>query len=340
MKVKLSEICRLVGGELIGDGDIEICGVNGLAEAETNQITFAVPPHLEKVADSKAAVVMLAQPMPDVPKPQLIVANPREAFGKLLSLFAPTVQITRGVHPSAVIGSNVVLGENVAIMPYVVIANDAIIGDNTVIYPFSYIGEAAVVGKDCLLYPSVTVREQCHLGDRVIIHSGSIVGSDGFGFVTIDGKHHKVPQVGNAVIGDDVEIGANVAIDRATIGSTIVGKGTKLDNLVHLGHNDVIGENCLFVAQVGISGSVTVGNNVTFAGQVGSAGHLSIGDHCVFAARTGIISDIPAKSFYAGFPARPHKEWLREEASARKVPDMLKKMRELEKRIAELESNR
>ena len=340
MKLKLSEITRLVGGELTGDGDIEIYGVNALAEANNDEITFAVPPHLEKAIDSKAAAIILAQAIPGLSQAQLIVANPREAFGKLLSVFAPTVHIARGVHPSAVLGDNVVLGENVAIMPHVVIANDAVIGDNTVIYPFTYIGEAAVIGKDCLLYPSVTVREHCRLGDRVIIHSGSIVGSDGFGFVTVGGKHRKVPQVGNAVIGDDVEIGANVAIDRATTGSTIVGNGTKIDNLVHLGHNDVIGENCLFVAQVGISGSVNVGNNVTFAGQVGSAGHLNIGDNCVFAARTGIISDVPANSFYAGFPARPHKEWLRSEAGGRKVPDMVKKMRDLEKRIAELEANR
>ncbi|MDF2501519.1 MAG: UDP-3-O-(3-hydroxymyristoyl) glucosamine N-acyltransferase [Anaerosporomusa subterranea] len=340
MKLKLSEITRLVGGELTGDGDIEIYGVNALTEANNDEITFAVPPHLEKAVDSKAAAIILAQAIPGLSQAQLIVANPREAFGKLLSVFAPTVHIARGVHPSAVLGDNVVLGENVAIMPHVVITNDAVIGDNTVIYPFTYIGEAAVIGKDCLLYPSVTVREHCRLGDRVIIHSGSIVGSDGFGFVTVGGKHRKVPQVGNAVIGDDVEIGANVAIDRATTGSTIVGNGTKIDNLVHLGHNDVIGENCLFVAQVGISGSVNVGNNVTFAGQVGSAGHLNIGDNCVFAARTGIISDVPANSFYAGFPARPHKEWLRSEAGGRKVPDMVKKMRDLEKRIAELEANR
>jgi UDP-3-O-[3-hydroxymyristoyl] glucosamine N-acyltransferase len=339
MKLKLSEIARLVDGVLTGDGDIEIDGVNALAEAGTDEITFAVPPHLEKVADSKAAAIILAQAIPDLPQAQLLVANPREAFGKLLAVFAPTVHISRGIHSSAVIGDNVVFGENVAIMPHVVIANDAVIGDHTVIYPFTYIGEAAVVGKDCLLYPSVTVREHCRLGDRVIIHSGSIVGSDGFGFVTVGGKHNKVPQVGNAVIGDDVEIGANVAIDRATTGSTIVGNGTKIDNLVHLGHNDVIGENCLFVAFTGISGSVKIGNNVTFAGQTGSAGHLTVGDNSVFAARSGIISDVPANSFYAGFPARPHKEWLRTEAGARKAPDMVKRIRDLEKRIAELEAN-
>lgn len=338
MKLKLSEIARLIGGQLIGDGEIEISGANSIIEAGPGEISFAVPPHTEKAADSKAAAIILAEPISGLAKPQLIVGSPREAFGKMLEKFAPIVHIERGIHPSAVIGEAVRLGKNVAIMPQVVIANGASIGDNTVVYPFSFIGEGAVVGSDCLIYPSVTIREYCRLGDRVIVHSGTIVGSDGFGFVTVNGKHRKVPQVGNAVIGDDVEIGANVAIDRATTGSTIVGSGTKIDNLVHIGHNDVIGENCLFVAQVGISGSVKVGNNVTFAGQVGSAGHLKIGDNCVFAARTGIISDVPANSFYAGFPARPHKEWLRTEAGANKVPDMVKKLRDLEKRVAELEA--
>lgn len=340
MKCTLSEIAKLVGGDIVGNANIEVTGVNSLADAGPADITFAVPPHIEKAADSAAAAVILSAKVEGLAKPQVLVANPREAFSKLLELFAPAVQIAREVHPTAVIGNQVKLGDNVAIMPHVVIADHAVIGDNTVVYPFTYIGEGAVIGHDCLLYPSVTVREYCRLGDRVIIHSGSIVGSDGFGFVTVGGKHRKVPQVGNAVIGNDVEIGANVAIDRATTGSTIVNNGTKIDNLVHIGHNDIIGENCLFVAQVGISGSVTVGNNVTFAGQTGSAGHLTIGDNCVFAARTGIISDVPANSFYAGFPARPHKEWLRAEAGAHKVNDMVKKLRALEKRIAELEANR
>lgn len=340
MKLTLSEIAALVGGELTGDGAIEISGVNSLAEAAAGEITFAVPPHLEQAAESGATAIILAQPLPELPQAQLVVANPREAFGKLLALFAPKVHIVPGVHASAVIGGNVALGKNVAIMPHVVIADNAVIGDHTVIYPFTYIGESAVVGSNCLLYPSVTLREHCRLGDRVVIHSGSVIGSDGFGFVTVKGKHRKVPQVGNVVIGDDVEIGACVAIDRATTGSTLVGSGTKIDNLVHIGHNDVIGENCLFVAQVGISGSVTVGNNVTFAGQVGSAGHLQIGDNCVFAARTGITNDVPADSFYAGFPARPHKEWLRAEGAASKGAQTLKKIRELETRLAKLEAQR
>lgn len=338
MKVKLSEIARLVGGRLAGDGEVLISGATNIAEAGGEDIIFAVPPHIEKAAGSRAAAVILGAEEPEFPKPYILVDNPREAFSRLLEVFSPPVRVTRGIHPTAVIGANVLFGNNVAVMPYAVIADNVKVGDNTVLYPFTFLGEGTVIGKDCLVYPSVTIREHCVLGDRVIVHSGAVVGGDGFGFVTVGGRHKKVPQVGNVIIEDDVEIGANTAIDRATTGSTLIRQGTKIDNLVHIGHNDVIGENCFFVAQTGISGSVTVGDNVTFAGQTGSAGHLTIGDNCVFAARSGIISDVPANSFYAGFPARPHREWLRSEAGAKKVPDLIKKVRELEKRLADLEN--
>jgi UDP-3-O-[3-hydroxymyristoyl] glucosamine N-acyltransferase len=196
------------------------------------------------------------------------------------------------------------------------------------------------VGGDCLIHANVTVYGGCKLGSRVIVHSGAVIGSDGFGFVTIGDRHHKVPQVGNVIIEDEVEIGANVAIDRATTGSTIVRRGTKIDNLVHLAHNVVIGENCFLVAQTGIAGSAKVGNNVTFAGQSGSVGHVTIGDNCVFAGRAGAAGDVPANSFYAGFPARPHREWLRAEAAVRRLPALFKKLQVMEARLAELEKEK
>lgn len=338
MKKSVAELAIYLGGTVTGDSDTAITGVTNIEEAGPNEITFAVPPHLDKAANSNAGAVVIPDSLESFPKPAIRVSNPRLAFCKLLELFTPAIEVTRGVHPSAVIGEGVRLGNNVAIMPYVVISDGAIIGDNTVIYPHCYIGLNVEIGKDTLLYPSVTVRENCHIGDRVIIHSSAVVGSDGFGFVTVAGRHHKVPQVGNVVIEDDVEIGANVAIDRAATGSTIVKRGTKVDNLVHLAHNVVIGENCFLVAQTGIAGSAKVGNNVTFAGQSGSAGHLTIGDNCVFAARAAVISDVPANSFLAGFPARPHRDWIKSEAALGKLPDLMKKVRELEKRIAELET--
>lgn len=337
MKMNLSDIADLVDGHVLGDSSIEVTGVAGLQDAGENDITFAVPPHLEKAVLSKAAAVIIPDTITEFAKPAIRVSNPRVAFTKLVETFVPPVQIDRKVHGAAVLGRGVKLGENVAIMAYAVIADDVVIGDNTIVYPHTYIGHKTVIGSDCLIYPNVTIRENCLIGSRVIIHSGAVLGSDGFGFVTQKGEHHKVPQFGNVIIEDDVEIGANVAIDRAMASSTIVRKGTKIDNLVHLAHNVILGENCIIVAQTGIAGSATIGRNVTFAGQCGSAGHLTIGDNCTFAARSAPISNVPANSFYAGFPARPHKEWLRGEAAIGKVPDLIKKVRELEKRLADLE---
>ena len=335
----LAEIAELVDGVVDGDGSLVISGVTNIEEAGSQEITFAVPPHLEKAARSSACAVIIPATVEEFSKPSVRVDNPRLAFTKLLEIFTPPVAVERGVHSSAVIGAGVSLGRNVAILPHAVIADNAVIGENTVVYPHVYIGTGVKVGSDCLLYSGAAIREYCQLGNRVIVQNNAVIGSDGFGFVTIGGKHKKVPQVGNVIIGDDVEIGACVTIDRATTGSTVVKNGSKIDNLVHLAHNVVVGENCFFVAQTGIAGSAKIGNNVTFAGQSGSAGHITIGDHCIFAARSAPINDVPAGSFCAGFPARPHREWLRSEAAAGKVPDLLKKVRELEARLAALEKD-
>ena len=338
MEMTLKEISQVINGELIGDENLIISVVTNINDAEATAITFAVEPHLEAAKNSKAGAIIVERNVADFKQNIIKVDNPRVAFMKLLVLFAPTVTIKKEVHPTAIVGENVELGENVAIMPYVVIADNVKIGDNTVLYSHSFIGEKTVIGKDSVIYPNVTVREGAQIGNAVIIHSGAVIGSDGFGFVTQAGKHNKVPQVGNVIIEDNVEIGANVAIDRATTGSTIIKSGTKVDNLVHIAHNVVIGENGLVVAQTGIAGSTIVGSNVTFAGQCGCVGHIKIGDNTVIAARSAPINDVPANSFYAGFPAKPHKEWLRTKAGVNKVPDMLKKIKELEKRLAELES--
>lgn len=333
----LKEIAQLVGGTVLGEVNPEIQGITNIEDAGPGQITFAVPPHLEKAAACDAAAVIIPETETDFSKPAIRVANPRVAFIKLLELFTPPTVVERGVHPTAVVGSNVRLGSNVAIMAYAVIGDNVEVGDNTVIYPHVSLGEEVNVGADAVIYPHVTVYPRSVLGARVVVHAGAVIGSDGFGFVTVGGKHHKVPHVGNVSIEDDVEIGANVTIDRGTTGSTIIKRGTKIDNLVHLAHNVVVGENCFLVAFTGISGSARIGNNVTFAGQSGSAGHLTIGDNCVFAAKSGVIGNVPANSFYAGFPARPHREWLRSEGAQRKVPELLKKVQELERRMAEME---
>lgn len=338
MEKSVQELAVFLHGTVEDDNpQLLVTGVNGLLEAGPQDISFAVPPHVEHCHLSKAGVMVLS---PDDPKldgrPVIRVENPRAAFAALLELFRAPEEIERVISPLAYIAPTAKISSNVAVQPFAVIEDGAEIGDGSIIYPHVYVGKRVKIGSNCIVYPSVTIREDCVLGDRVILQAGSVIGGDGFGYVTQNGKHSKVLQTGNVVLQDDVEIGNNTCIDRATVDSTIVGKGTKIDNLVHLGHNDILGENCLVVAHVGISGSVTVGNNVTFAGQVGTVGHITIGDNCVFGGKTGITNNIPANSFMAGFPAMPHKEWLRQEANLRKIGDLLKRVKELEKEIAKL----
>ena len=218
-------------------------------------------------------------------------------------------------------------------MPFAVIDNGAEIKSGAIIYPHVYIGQHATIGEDTVIYSSATVREFCKVGKRCIIHSSAVIGADGFGFTTKDGVHTKIPQVGNVIIEDDVEIGAHVGIDRAAMGSTIIGHGTKIDNLVHIAHNCKIGANCLIVAQTGISGSTTVGDNVTFGGQVGTVGHITIGGNSVYAARSGISKNMPEGFFGCGFPIQSHSEWLRHQAALKKVPELIEKVRKLEQTI-------
>ena len=315
MEKTLKELAEYLQGTLENeDPNLKITGVNGLVEAGPQDISFAVPPHVEHCHLSKAGVMVLAPEDPAIAKPIIRVADPRAAFAALLELFRAREEIARVISPLAAVAASAKIGKNVAIQPFAVIEEGAEIGDGSVIYPHVYIGKHVKVGQDCTFYPQVTIRENCVIGNRVVLQSGCVIGGDGFGYITDKqtGRHSSVLQAGNVILEDEVEIGNNTCIDRATAGSTIVGTGTKIDNLVHLGHNDILGKNCLVVAHVGISGSVTVGDNVTFAGQVGTVGHITIGDNCVFAGKTGITNNVPSNSFCAGFPARPHKEWLRQ----------------------------
>ena len=337
MKKTLKEIAAFVGGRIAGDGAIEICGLENIAGAGPSDLTFAVEPHIEEAKSSKAAAVMLPEEVEGFPLPAIHVAEPRAAFAKLLDLFTPKLEFAKGVSPEAHVGKDVKLGKDVIIMPFAVVDDHCVVGDRVTIYPHVYVGQYAEVGEDSILYSNVTVREHCRVGKRCVLHSSAVLGSDGFGFTTKDGIHTKVPQVGNAVLEDDVEIGAHVGIDRAAMGSTVIGHGTKIDNLVHIGHNCKIGPNCLIVAQTGISGSTTVGSNVTFGGQVGTVGHIHIGGNSVYAARSGIIGDMPEGVFCAGFPVQSHAEWLRMQAAMKHLPEMRKKIRQLEKKLSEYE---
>lgn len=341
MIMTLEEISARTGGRLQGAPDVQISGINNITGARSGDITFADEAHVEEAAKCQAGAVLLpmslADSQGDFPLPAVFVEDVRAAFAVLLGLFTPPIVHAKGVSPQAYIGTDVKIGENVTIMPLAFVDDHAVIGDGVTLYPHTYIGQYAEIGKDTVIYSSATVREHCKVGQRVIIHSSAVIGADGFGFTSKAGVHTKVPQVGNVVVEDDVEIGAHTGIDRATIGSTIVGKGTKIDNLVHIGHNCQIGEGNLIVALTGISGSTTSGPNVTFGGQTGTVGHIHIGGNSVFAGRSGIIGNTPEGVFYAGFPARPHQEWLRMQAHLQKISDMAKRLKTLEKKLKEQE---
>ncbi len=341
MEKTVRELAEFLHGRLENDApDLKITGVNGLVEAGPQDISFAVPPHVEHCHLSKAGVMVIGFDDPKLPdnRPVIRVENPRAAFAALLELFRHRADVERVVSDRAYIAPTAKIGNNVAVMPFAYIDDGAEIGDGTVIYPHVYVGKNVKTGSDCVFYPSATIREGCVLGNKIVLQSGAVIGGDGFGYITDKktGKHSFVLQAGNVVLEDEVEVGSNSCIDRATAGSTVVGAGTKIDNLVHLGHNDVLGKNCLVVAHVGISGSVTAGDNCVFAGQVGTVGHITIGNNCQFAGRTGITHNIPDNSVCAGFPAQPYKEWLKQEANLRKVGDLVKKVKELEKALAEL----
>ena len=338
MKKTLKEIADYVGGRIVGDENIVISGLDNIEGAGEHDLTFAVEPHIEEAKSTRAAAVMLPEGIEDFPRPALYVAEPRAAFASLLALFTPKPVFPKGVSSEAHIGKNVKLGEDVTIMPFACVDDHAVIGDRVTLYPGVYVGQYSEVGEDTVIYSNATVREHCRVGKRCIIHSSAVIGSDGFGFTTKDGVHTKVPQVGNVVLEDDVEIGAHDGIDRAAMGSTVIGHGTKIDNLVHIGHNCKIGPNCLIVAQTGISGSTNVGHNVTFGGQVGTVGHINIGANSVYAARSGIIGDMPEGVFCAGFPVQSHTEWLRMQAAMKHLPELRKEVKRLTKELAKLQA--
>ena len=335
----LKEIAQLIDGEVVGDGNIVITGISGIREAEEGDLTFLANPRYAPLMDTtRAAAIITSRETAAAPRPMIRTDNPSMAFARIISILMPNDQrYPSGIHPTAVIGKNVKLGEDVALQPYVVIDDDAVIGDRTIIYAGSYVGNRAKIGSDCLIYPNVAIREKVEIGNRVIIHSGTVIGSDGFGFATVNGEHHKIPQIGTVLIEDDVEIGANVTIDRARFGKTVIGKGTKIDNLVQIAHNVIVGENSIIIAQAGISGSTVIGKNVTIAGQAGLVGHITIGDNAVLAAQAGVTKPVPANTCVSGYPARQHDEAKRLNAFVSRLPQIVDELKKLEEKVNQLE---
>jgi UDP-3-O-[3-hydroxymyristoyl] glucosamine N-acyltransferase len=338
--LSIRDIAEVVKGRLEGPETLEIIGAAGLEEATGQEISFF---HNMKYVDSlkttKAGAVLIPEKTNGTElskdKTWVRVANPQWAFAQVLSILYPNRQNPPipGVHGKAIVDPTAKIETGARIGALAVIEAGAVIGADSVIYPSVYIGARSRVGAGSIIYPHVVLREDTEVGARAIIHAGTVIGADGYGFVTQQGRHHKIPQVGKVVIEDDVEIGANVTIDRATTGETRIGAGTKIDNLVHIAHNVHIGRDCLIVAQVGVSGSTTVGNRVTLAGQVGVIGHLTIGDGAIIAAQSGIMNDVAPGEVLFGSPARPHREAMKLQAVFGKLPDMYDTLRQLKKKI-------
>ena len=337
MTLTVQELAALVGGQFAfpADGAKPIGGGAAIAEAREGDITFfGNAKYLPALKTCRATAALVPLDFSEeIPPIAIRVENPSLAFAKLVEKFAPApVRFPPGVHPTAVIGSGVTIGEGASIQPFAVIEDGASIGARTLIGAHGYVGHAAMIGADCLLHPRVTVGARCVVGSRVILHSGVVLGSDGFGFEFSGGKHVKIPQIGIVQIDDDVEIGANSTIDRARFGRTRIGEGTKIDNLVQIAHNVVIGKHSLVIALTGIAGSVKIGNYVTIAGQVGIVGHIEIGDQVIVAAKSGISKNIPAKEVVWGSPSQPIGEAKEQLALIRRLPKLYDRVKKLESR--------
>jgi UDP-3-O-[3-hydroxymyristoyl] glucosamine N-acyltransferase len=348
-QVTLGDIAKLLGAELIGDARTLISGVSGLDSALPGTISFIESENLlETALGSSASAIIAPASIGDKVrtserqkglggKPAVLTGNPRLAFAKVMEYWQPLDLPEIGIHPTAVVEPDAILGKGVTIREGCYVGHHAHIGDGAVLYPHVVVGNGAQIGNATILYPSVVINHHVHIGERVRIHSGSVLGGDGFGYVMHEGTHHKMPQIGTVIIEDDVEIGANVCIDRATMGATRVGAGTKIDNFVQIAHNVQIGKNCLLCAHVGLSGSVIVEDDVVLAGQAGVRDHIKIGKGAIIGAQGGVMNDIAPGAFVIGAPAVTNREFMKMEASARKLPEALRNLRSMERQLRKIQ---
>ena len=339
MKKTVRELADYVQGTVVGDDTLTISGLAGIKEAGEGQLTFLANPKYRAQLDHTRGSAVILSPDVELPSGMTVIqaANPYLAFAQILSLFAEKKHPPLGLHETCVLGADTVIGERCAIGAHVTIGNQVTLGDGVIVYPGVVIGDHVTIGPETVLYPNVSVLQEVTLGARVIVHSGTVIGSDGFGFAPVGEQYYKIPQVGTVVIEDDVEIGANVTIDRATLGETRICQGVKIDNLVQIAHNVVIGEHSVVVAQVGVSGSTTVGRHVTLAGQVGLVGHIQVGDQVVVGAKSGVTKSVPDKTMLSGIPAVEHRLWRKAQVALLKLPEALKTIRALERKIQALE---
>ncbi len=334
----LEDLASVVSGDVAGDPTTPVSGVASIRDASPGDIVFAeTDAYLAKAERSAASAILAPRAAQYTGKALVRVDDPRAAFAEILRQFEICIDLPDGIHPTAVIADSAEIADGVRIGPHVVVGNGVRIGRNTTLLANVVISERCTLGDDCLIYPNVTLYRDTEVGARVIVHSGAVLGSDGFGYVRIGEETTKVPHVGRLVIGADVEIGANSTIDRAKTGVTLIGAQTKIDNLVHIAHNCTIGPECILVAQVGVAGSTELGRGVVMAGQTGAADHLKIGDGVTAIGRAGIIGNVEPGEQVSGYPARPHRQQMRISAALTKVPAALRQVRDLEATVAKLE---
>lgn len=337
MRLTAGEVAERLDGTVVGDSSVVLTGFAPASFAKIGDLTFAEnPSYFARAEESAATAVLVDRDFESSSKVLIRVPNARVAYAKTLPLFIPEHQPDAGVHPTAVVAANAQIDPTAHVGPYCVIGDGVVIGPGSALISHVHVGAGSRLGGQVRIFPNVVLYENTVIGERVRIHSGTVIGSDGFGYVQDGGKHLKVPQIGNVVIQDDVEIGANVTIDGGALGPTLIGAGTKIDNLVQIAHNVVIGENCLLVAQAGIAGSTRLGQYVTLAGQVGLAGHLKIGNQVTVAAQSGVMHNIGDGQKWFGSPAKPDRQMKRQLIAIQQLPKVARKLAELEKEVARL----
>ena len=337
--ITLAQIHHVVGGELVGLPQASITSLASFEEAGPNDLTFVTGDRMLKTGGPTVAGILLShRRLNEVSNPHIVVANPTLAFAQVAHAFFCPVAPPRGIDPAIVRGIDTQVGLDVSIWPGVTLGDRVTIGARVKLYPGVFIGDDTTIGDDTLLYPNVVVREGCTIGARVIVHSGTVIGSDGFGYVQDQGRHYKIPQLGGVTIEDDVELGANVAVDRATLGQTLIKQGTKVDNLVQIAHNVTIGAHSILVSQVGIAGSTRVGHHVMIGGQAGVADHIVIGDQVMVAARAGVNRNLEPNQIVSGAPVMPHEVWVKAQAVIPRLPELRQAVRTLEEKMKQLEA--
>jgi UDP-3-O-[3-hydroxymyristoyl] glucosamine N-acyltransferase len=341
MSFTLTQIGGLVGGEVVGDGGMPITGINSLRDASPGEISFyADPRYRDSLKVTRASAVLVARKTDLYRGAQILVQNPALSYARVAALFAPALPRHPGISPQAVIHESSSVGEDASIYPLVYVGRDAVIGKGVTLFPGVYVGDRVKIGDRTTLYPNVAVLADCIVGSDVILHAGTVVGSDGFGFVQDRGTNVKIPQLGVVQIDDHVEIGANNTIDRAALGRTWIQSGVKTDNLVQIAHNVVIGEHSIVVAQAAIAGSARLGHHVIIGGQVAINDHVEIGDRVMIGSQSGVAKSIPAGEVVSGTPTMPHRLWLRTRGLITRLPELLDRLKGLEKRMEELEKGR